>query len=221
MCHALQHATSPVPPLTILSSLLRACTCCDGTLKLHTPLHTTFPACRVATPVEGLGEATVVGGKYEPPDWGEPFPVEDNVSLDIMKTGTIVDVCLLSAAHTFITFGRNKAADVVVEHPSTSRLHAVLQFRGREAFLVDCGSTHGTFLNRGTLRPGLFYAVHVGSQFRFGQSMRSYILAAGEVRHLAFAVPPATRALSCFPVRVTLCQPVLCGCLKFHCAHAY
>jgi hypothetical protein len=159
-------------------------------------LHTTCTACREAKPEEDLGEATVVEGKYMPPDWGEAFPVDDNVSLDVMKTGTIVDAFVLSAERSFTTFGRNKGADVIVEHPSASRLHAVLQFRGRQAFLVDCGSTHGTFLNRRTLRPGLFHAVHVGSQFRFGQSKRSYILDAGEVRQLASAVPFAARALS-------------------------
>ena len=47
------------------------------------------------------------------------------------------------------------APQVPLEHPSISRLHAVLQFRGRDsaAFLYDAGSSHGSFLNKQRLPP--------------------------------------------------------------------
>jgi pSer/pThr/pTyr-binding forkhead associated (FHA) protein len=46
----------------------------------------------------------------------------------------------------------------VLEHPSASRLHAVLQFRGSDkaAFLFDCGSTHGTLVNKQRIKPRVF-----------------------------------------------------------------
>ena len=46
-------------------------------------------------------------------------------------------------------------ADIVLEHPSSSRLHAVLQFKATtgEAFLYDAASAHGTFLNKKRLKP--------------------------------------------------------------------
>lgn len=49
------------------------------------------------------------------------------------------------------------SADVVVKHPSSSRLHAVLQFNGEtgDAFLYDANSAHGTFLNRRRIKPGI------------------------------------------------------------------
>ena len=45
-------------------------------------------------------------------------------------------------------------ADIVLEHPSSSRLHAVIQFKATgEAFLYDAASAHGTFLNKRRLKP--------------------------------------------------------------------
>ena len=125
----------------------------------------------------------MAAGAYTLPDWAEPYPAEDTdaVSLDVVKTGTIVDTVALPRAQSFCTFGRSEGADILLEHPSSSRLHAVLQFRGREVYLVDCGSTHGTFLNNAALEARKYYAVHVGAQFRFGQSSRSYIFSAPEV----------------------------------------
>jgi hypothetical protein len=69
--------------------------------------------------------------------------------LEVIKSGTLVEERQLTDK-PFITFGRSPTADVLLEHPSASRLHAVLQFRGDDgrAFLYDCGSTHGTFLNK-------------------------------------------------------------------------
>lgn len=54
--------------------------------------------------------------------------------------------------------GRERlVADIVAEHPSASRLHAVIQFHADsgDAFLYDAASAHGTFLNRRRLKPGV------------------------------------------------------------------
>ena len=47
--------------------------------------------------------------------------------------------------------------DIVLEHPSSSRLHAVLQFNGetRAAYLYDANSAHGTFVNRRRIKAGV------------------------------------------------------------------
>lgn len=77
------------------------------------------------------------------------YPHRVEYGLEVIKSGTLVEE--RSIAHKpFITFGRSPTADVLLEHPSASRLHAVLQFRGQDgrAFLYDCGSTHGTFINK-------------------------------------------------------------------------
>lgn len=49
----------------------------------------------------------------------------------------------------------------MLEHPSSSRLHAVLQYNGetRVAYLYDANSAHGTFLNRRRVKPGMHVPV--------------------------------------------------------------
>ena len=70
-------------------------------------------------------------------------------TLEVMKNGQIMEnKAVHEKAH--YTFGRSPGSDVVLEHPSSSRLHAVLVFRATDgqAFLYDAGSAHGSFLNK-------------------------------------------------------------------------
>ncbi|GIL63581.1 hypothetical protein Vafri_17621 [Volvox africanus] len=146
-------------------------------------------ATAAATAAEGA-EATASGGggsgavglspgpapSYDPPSWsGVPEGVE--YSLEVLKNGSIVETRAVSA-QPFYTFGRNPSADFILEHPSASRLHAVLQFNGetREAFIYDPGSTHGTFLNKQRIKPKVYVPLAVGHTLRFGSSSRLYIL---------------------------------------------
>ncbi|GFR41935.1 hypothetical protein Agub_g2728, partial [Astrephomene gubernaculifera] len=115
-------------------------------------------------------------GGYEPPPWsGAPEGV--GYTLEVLKNGTIVETRSISS-QPYYTFGRNPAADFVLEHPSASRLHAVLQFNGdtREPYLYDPGSTHGTFLNKQRIKPRVFVPLAVGHTVRFGASSRLYLL---------------------------------------------
>lgn len=55
-------------------------------------------------------------------------------------------------------FGRSPTADFVLEHPSASRLHFVIQYNGAsgESFIYDNTSTHGTFVNKSRLRARVY-----------------------------------------------------------------
>lgn len=99
-----------------------------------------------------------------------------------MRSGTEVEAVDLSGKDRF-TFGRSPDADVIVQHPSCSRLHCVLQFKAgtSDVFVYDCGSTHGTFVNRRQLRAHAFMPLRVGDQLRLGQSSRFYILQGPQV----------------------------------------
>jgi pSer/pThr/pTyr-binding forkhead associated (FHA) protein len=100
-------------------------------------------------------------------------------SLEVLKAGTVAASQSLEG-QPFCTFGRHPECDVVLEHPSASRLHAVLQFKpaagGGEAFVWDSGSTHGTWVNKRPVNARVFVPLRVGDQLRFGQSTRVYVL---------------------------------------------
>lgn len=73
--------------------------------------------------------------------------------LEVMKGGQILERRAVSAKASY-SFGRSPACDFPMEHPTLSRLHAVLQFRADgAAFVYDAGSVHGTFLNKRRIKP--------------------------------------------------------------------
>ena len=115
-------------------------------------------------------------GGYEQPEWGGVSSVD--FSLEVLKDGSIIET-IDCRGRDHLRFGRTPNNDVVLEHPSSSRLHAVLQFTdsSEDVFIHDCGSTHGTFVNKRRLKPGVHAPVFVGDQIKFGQSSRAFIVA--------------------------------------------
>jgi len=82
--------------------------------------------------------------------------------------------------------GRLPGCALALEHPSVSRHHAVLQYRGAGRspdgpdaagfYVYDLGSTHGTFLNKARVPPRTYCRVRVGHGLRFGGSSRLFLL---------------------------------------------
>lgn len=87
-------------------------------------------------------------------------------------------------------FGRDRlVADIPVEHPSCSKQHAVLQYRiveykrkdgsiGRmiKPYIIDLGSTNGTFLNNKQIEAQRYYELRERDLVKFGFSSREYVL---------------------------------------------
>ncbi|KAL4459203.1 hypothetical protein ABPG75_014068 [Micractinium tetrahymenae] len=87
-------------------------------------------------------------------------------------------------------FGRERrVADIPTDHPSCSKQHAVLQFRLTEKegldgmmkaavrpYLMDLGSTNGTFINGERLEPERYYELLEKDVLKFGNSTRTYVL---------------------------------------------
>ncbi|KAI3908333.1 hypothetical protein MKX01_027355 [Papaver californicum] len=73
-------------------------------------------------------------------------------------------------------FGRVDLCDFVLDHPTISRFHAVIQFKqSGEAYLYDLASTHGTSINKNQVKTKTYTDLHVGDVVRFGLSSRMYI----------------------------------------------
>lgn len=121
---------------------------------------------------------------YTEPPWGSVPDV--SYSFELLKNGAILDTVPLSQRSYFVV-GRLPVCDVSLEHPSISRYHAVLQYRGRAGqdeevgeergfYVYDLGSTHGTFVNKSKIPPKTFIRFRVGHVLKFGGSTRLFIL---------------------------------------------
>ncbi|XP_038892995.1 kanadaptin [Benincasa hispida] len=118
-------------------------------------------------------EPQSVAVPYTIPSWsGAP---SHRFYLEVLKDGCIIDQFDVYEKGAYM-FGRVDLCDFVLEHPTISRFHAVLQFRSNgNAYLYDLGSTHGSFINKNQVKKRIFVDLHVGDVIRFGHSSRLYI----------------------------------------------
>ncbi|KVI02613.1 Forkhead-associated (FHA) domain-containing protein [Cynara cardunculus var. scolymus] len=95
---------------------------------------------------------------YTIPSWSEP-PCH-NYFLEVLKDGSIIDQFDVHEKGAYM-FGRVDLCDFVLEHPTISRFHAVLQFnKSGGAFLYDLSSTHGTFINKNQVKKKVYVELH-------------------------------------------------------------
>ncbi len=133
--------------------------------------------------------------QYAKPEWSARPPdchgedvldaegYSDHYFLEILKNGSIVDKIKLN--REFTSFGRLDTCDVLCEHPSLSRYHAILQYSNGDVdnakfpegfYIYDLNSTHGTFVNKNRIRPNEYVKLNNDSMFKLGLSTRLYIL---------------------------------------------
>lgn len=120
------------------------------------------------------------GLQYDVPDSSSISPHQ--YALEVLRNGTIVDnIDLCQRAYT--VFGRAPDSDVILENPTISRYHAIIQYKsefehGQPAglYLYDCGSTHGTFINKKRIESKVYVRIKIGHLIKFGQSTRLYIV---------------------------------------------
>ncbi|XP_068795671.1 kanadaptin isoform X2 [Struthio camelus] len=124
--------------------------------------------------------------RYEEPPWGSRPPGGAGYALEVLKGGVVLGSVRLEGGSWFLV-GRLPGCAVALEHPSVSRHHAVLQYRGAGSppaaaaaaagfYVYDLGSTHGTFLNKARVPPRTYCRVRVGHGLRFGGSSRLFLL---------------------------------------------
>jgi len=114
---------------------------------------------------------------FEIPTWAEKPPIGHH--LDVMKGDKLVQKLMIDEKKYYL-FGRNpQLNDFCIDHQSCSRIHAALVYHKHlaRAFLIDLGSTHGTFI--GTLRLESQRPTQLcinDARFHFGASTRQYVL---------------------------------------------
>ncbi|CAM9871532.1 unnamed protein product [Bubo scandiacus] len=123
--------------------------------------------------------------RYEEPPWGGRPPAGAGYGLEVLKGGVALGSVRLEGGSWFLV-GRLPSCALALEHPSVSRHHAVLQYRGAGCspdgpdaagfYVYDLGSTHGTFLNKTRVPPRTYCRVRVGHGLRFGGSSRLFLL---------------------------------------------
>ncbi|XP_013222869.2 kanadaptin [Columba livia] len=132
--------------------------------------------------------AAPVAPRYEEPPWGSRPPASAGYGLEVLKGGVALGSVRLEGGSWFLV-GRLPGCALSLEHPSVSRHHAVLQYRGAARspdtgapddaagfYVYDLGSTHGTFLNKARVPPRTYCRVRVGHGLRFGGSSRLFLL---------------------------------------------
>ncbi|NXH16540.1 NADAP protein, partial [Bucco capensis] len=153
------------------------------------------PAPRVAeggepgpSPTPPRPAAASAAPRYEEPPWGSRPPAGAGYGLEVLKGGVALGSVRLEDGSWFLV-GRLPGCALTLEHPSVSRHHAVLQYRGADCspdspdaadaagfYVYDLGSTHGTFLNKARVPPRTYCRVRVGHGLRFGGSSRLFLL---------------------------------------------
>ncbi|KAK1435744.1 hypothetical protein QVD17_01513 [Tagetes erecta] len=123
----------------------------------------------------------------EPPDARKP---DIRWRLYVFKGGEVLNEPLYVHRQTCYLFGRERrVADIPTDHPSCSKQHAVLQYRQVEKeqpdgmlkkevrpYIMDLGSTNGTFLNDNRIEPERYYELMEKDTIKFGNSSREYVI---------------------------------------------
>ncbi|URE23971.1 FHA, partial [Musa troglodytarum] len=123
----------------------------------------------------------------EPPDARKP---DVRWRLYVFKAGEVLNEPLYLHRQSCYLFGRERrVSDIPTDHPSCSKQHAVIQYRLVEEeqpdglmskqvrpYLMDLGSTNGTFINDNRIEPQRYYELFEKDTIKFGNSSREYVL---------------------------------------------
>jgi pSer/pThr/pTyr-binding forkhead associated (FHA) protein len=108
--------------------------------------------------VVGTEDDTLVGAK------GDPAPGQ--LSAMIVVDGSARTIRL--PLNGDIKIGRYPRSDIIIDHDTISRFHAVLRVIGSELSIEDVGSANGTVVRDKKAKPGHPLPVTVGDVVRLG-----------------------------------------------------
>lgn len=184
----------------------------ESVTKSTNPSGSTSADTNISTEVnsEKPNLANVPSCPYKEPKWSMPPSNPDlNFTFEILKQGQIVTTVEKLQSKAFWTIGKLQANDIVMEHPTVSRYHAVLQYLPESKgdlgndededdetdsddknsqknrmepgwYLYDLSSTHGSFVNKQRIPPRTYVRIRVGYFLKFAGSTKSFILQGSE-----------------------------------------
>lgn len=134
-------------------------------------------------------DGTTVTLKYhEPPEARKP-PARDQWKLFVFKGSDVVDTIDLSNRSCWLVGRETAVVDLLAEHPSISKQHAVVQFRYTEKrneygdkigkvkpYLIDLESANGTELNGEKVPDRRYLELRPKDVVKFGSSTREYVV---------------------------------------------
>jgi DNA-binding NtrC family response regulator len=115
-----------------------------------------------------------VGGQ-DPADEDDTSTIQSSVGVTA-PLGLVVSADGAFTTHPLpdrgeLTVGRSRTCDVVIDHSSVSRQHAVVIIEGEQVWVVDQGSSNGTTLRGRRIAPGERIAVRPGDSFEVGHAV--------------------------------------------------
>ncbi|KAH9447910.1 hypothetical protein MJO28_011454 [Puccinia striiformis f. sp. tritici] len=127
--------------------------------------------------------------KYHEPAEARKPSTKQNWRLYVFKGKEQIDLFHLHKQSAFL-FGRDRlVVDVPIDHPSSSKQHAVIQFRqvsnvnefgdsktSIKPFIIDLESANGTFVNGEKIPVSRYYELQSGDVIKFGTSSREFVL---------------------------------------------
>ncbi|KYQ91361.1 hypothetical protein DLAC_08313 [Tieghemostelium lacteum] len=124
---------------------------------------------------------------YKEPTWSSLNEnPEGKYKIEVIKGGVVVeDIDIGSRAYYLI--GRIPICDIVLDHISISRQHAVIQHRrdSKMLFIYDLGSSHGTFINKQRIKANSYQPIKNGDILKFGESTRILVLTCPEYENIS------------------------------------
>ncbi|TQS37395.1 hypothetical protein Golomagni_02133 [Golovinomyces magnicellulatus] len=125
---------------------------------------------------------------HEPPEARKP-PTKDEWRLFVFKGSEILETIELFRKTCWLIGREMAVVDVLAEHPSISKQHAVIQFRyiektdqfglqsGRvRPYIIDLKSSNGTLLNKEAIPKSRYLELRDKDMIQFGYSTREYVL---------------------------------------------
>ncbi|KAK5126396.1 hypothetical protein LTR85_010632 [Meristemomyces frigidus] len=146
------------------------------------------PTGLLAKEANTVAGTTTVLKYHEPPEARKP-PPKEQWRLYVFKKKDLLDTIYLHQRSVWLVGRDQKVTDLLLEHRSISKQHAVIQFRyitstneyGDQSskvkpYLIDLESANGTKLNGKPVEASRFVEMVDGDVVTFGESEREYVV---------------------------------------------